>query len=202
MVGKKPWMRSLTCFVGIRRRGTFGADQSGATAVEFGFVALPFLMMVFFIINIGLYYFAINSLDKGVIDASRQILTGSAQTSGLTVGQFKTLVCNQANVGGSAIDCSKLSILVTSSTVSWADLINKAGGQSCTSNGSLSAGTGQSTDLLSTYTTSGSNNVFVLVTACYGWSGSKILPFFTFNKLSDGTTLIQSANAMAVEPFS
>ncbi len=203
MSGKMIWVRDLSFGTLARRRiGKFGSDQSGATAVEFGMVAAPFLMMIFFIVNIGFYYFAINSLDKGVTDASRQILTGNAQISGMTVGQFKKLVCSQANMGGGFIDCSKLNMLITSSTVSWADLINKAGGQSCTANGSLSAGTGQSTDLLSTYTTAGSNNVYVLVTACYGWSGSKFLPFFTFNKLSDGTTLLQSANAIAVEPFS
>ena len=179
---------------------SFASDDSGATAVEFGVVALPFLMMVFFIINIGFYYFTINSLDKGVSDATRQVLTGTAQSNNMTVGQFKSLICSQANIGGGTIDCTKLTILITSSTTGWADLIAKAGAQSCTSNGTLNASTGQASDLLAAYTNG--TSAYVMVTACYSWNGSKLLPYFNFSRLSDGTTLMQSAIAFETEPYS
>jgi Flp pilus assembly protein TadG len=184
------------------RRGArrFRANQSGAAAVEFGLVALPFLMMSFFIINIGMYYFTVNSIDKGVSDATRQILTGNAQTTNMTVGAFRTMVCTQANMGGSYIDCSKLNIMITSSSVSWADLINKSGAQSCTTNGNLNGSTGNVGDLLSQYT--GSTSAFVFVLACYNWSGSQILPYWTLATLADGSTVIQSASAFQTEPYS
>lgn len=178
----------------------FKSNQSGATAVEFGLVAFPFMLLTFMTINVGLFYFTVNSLDKGASDAVRSILTGTAQTSGLKVGDFRSLVCTQANLGGSAIDCSKLSVLMASSTTNWADLETKISAISCTSAGNLTAGTGNSTDLLSTYVNG--NSAYVFVTLCYQWELSRYLPFWNFGSFSDGSMLIQSSLAFKTEPYS
>lgn len=183
-----------------RRARSFAGNQSGATAVEFGLVALPFLMMTFFIINIGMYYYTVNSIDKGLKDATRQILTGTAQTTAMTVGGFRSLVCTQANMGGSSIDCSQLNILMTATTTNWATLIAQAGGQSCVTGGNLTNSTGASTDLLSAYTSG--TAAYVLVTACYKWQGSAYLPFLNLGTFGDGSTLIQSVMAFQTEPYS
>jgi len=194
-VGKAP----LSC-IPRKRAVSFRNDESGAAAMEFGLIAVPFVVMCFFVINIGMYYFTVNSIDNGILGATRQVLTGTAQTSGMTVGGFQQLVCTDANIGGSNIDCTKLHILLASTTTNWGALETAATTMSCVNNGSLSAGTGSSTDLLSAYT-SGSA-AYVIAIACYEWTGSQYLPFFPWATLSDGSTLIQSAIAFQTEPYS
>ncbi len=81
-----------------RGRGLFRAfrrDRSGATAIEFAIVAMPFLTVVFAIIELGLAFFVNRILDNSVADATRLIKTGQAQQQGLNEAQFKTAVCRQ-----------------------------------------------------------------------------------------------------------
>jgi Flp pilus assembly protein TadG len=67
--------------------------EDGAAAVEFGLVAVPFLAMVFAIIETALVFFAGQTLETAAADSARLILTGQAQTQGLTQGTFKDAVC-------------------------------------------------------------------------------------------------------------
>jgi len=178
----------------------FKDSESGTTAIEFGFVALPFFLMVFLIINSALFWYAQNSLDKGIADATRQVLTGTAQNTNMTVAGFQSLVCQQANLSGSYIDCSKLRVIMASSTVSWADLAAKQPGSPCLSSGKLGGSTGAGTDLLSVYT--GNASTYIWVTACYQWELSRTLPKFAVGPFSDGAMLIQSTMAFKSEPYS
>ena len=63
---------------------TFWRDERGFTAVEFAMVAMPFLMLLFGTIGIGLFFFTTFSLENAVEQASRQIRTGQAQLAGMT----------------------------------------------------------------------------------------------------------------------
>lgn len=184
----------------VRKLRAFQSNRSGATAVEFGLVAMPFVLMVTLTINVGMYYYTINSLDKGAADAVRSILTGTAQTAGLTVGDFRTLVCNQNTANGSVIDCTKLTVLMASSTTSWSDLQTKIGPLACTTAGGLTASTGNATDLLSTYVNG--QSAYVFVTLCYQWELAKYLPLFKTAAFTDGAMLIQSSIAIKTEPYS
>ena len=76
----------------IRR---FGADEQGATAVEFGIVAVPFIALMMAIIETALVFFAGQFLETTVNNAGRLIRTGQAQQQGLTAATFKTLICGQ-----------------------------------------------------------------------------------------------------------
>jgi Flp pilus assembly pilin Flp len=76
--------------------------KDGATAVEFGLVALPFLMLLFAIIETALIFFAQQTLETAVADSARLVLTGQVQKvnkddlkkQGLTeLGNFKKEVC-------------------------------------------------------------------------------------------------------------
>jgi Flp pilus assembly protein TadG len=67
--------------------------RNGATAVEFALVAAPFLALLVALLQTALVFFAGRMLDEITEEASRYILTGQAQTSNLTAGQFKTHVC-------------------------------------------------------------------------------------------------------------
>ena len=70
-------------------------DESGAAAVEFSLVALPFFAMLFAIIETSLSFFTSQVLETAVGDASRLIMTGQAQTGGMTQAQFRTEICNR-----------------------------------------------------------------------------------------------------------
>src|SRR3954454_7625312 len=69
--------------------------QDGAVAVEFGLVALPFLVLVFAILETAIIFFSGQALETAVADSARLILTGQAQTSGFDQAKFKTAVCQK-----------------------------------------------------------------------------------------------------------
>jgi Flp pilus assembly protein TadG len=73
----------------------FQTDQSGATAVEFGIVAVPFFALLFAILETALAFFAAQTLETAVTNASRLVRTGQAQDQGLTAQTFKDKVCQQ-----------------------------------------------------------------------------------------------------------
>jgi Flp pilus assembly protein TadG len=86
---------------GIARR--FVRQHDGAAAVEFALVAAPFLALLFAIMETAFVFFASQTLEATVADASRLILTGQAQTNGYSQADFKTAVC--ARVYG-LFDCA------------------------------------------------------------------------------------------------
>jgi Flp pilus assembly protein TadG len=77
----------------FRTLRAFRRREDGAAAVEFGLVLAPFLGMLFAILETALVFFAGQTLETAVADASRLILTGQAQTSGFSQQQFKERVC-------------------------------------------------------------------------------------------------------------
>jgi Flp pilus assembly protein TadG len=71
----------------------FVRRQDGSAAVEFGLVAAPFLALLFAIIETALVFFSSQALETAVADASRLIMTGQAQTQGMSQTAFKDAVC-------------------------------------------------------------------------------------------------------------
>jgi Flp pilus assembly protein TadG len=169
-------------------------NDRGAAAIEFAIVAVPFFMFVLGTIGIGLYFFTTNSLEHGVEAAARQIRTGQAQKSNITVGDFKQLVCDEA---GSYIDCTKLHVLVQHAA-SWSGITP----QSCIdSNHGMAASTGASGDQLYDYT--GGASSVVLVTVCYEWDLAQSFSFLKLGVNADGSgsAILQAATAFRVEPY-
>ncbi len=76
----------------------FKRAESGTTAMEFSFVALPFFLLLYAIIDVSLIFFASTTLENGIIGAARQIRTGEAQAANMTSEQFRTLVCDQVSM--------------------------------------------------------------------------------------------------------
>lgn len=73
----------------------FARARRGATAVEFAIIALPFLVLLFGIIELGMVFLVYTTLQNATDAAARQIRTGEFQTGGAnTKNDFKTLVCN------------------------------------------------------------------------------------------------------------
>jgi Flp pilus assembly protein TadG len=85
--------RSARSLLRLSRR--FARRRDGATVVEFAIVIIPFLALLFAIIETALVFYAGQVLETAVADSSRLILTGQAQTSGMNQAQFKNEVCGR-----------------------------------------------------------------------------------------------------------
>ena len=81
----------------------FRRDESGTSAIEFGIVALPFLVLLFAIIETSLVFFSGQVLETAVSDSARLILTGQAQAGGLNQTTFKNAVCERIT---GLLDCA------------------------------------------------------------------------------------------------
>jgi Flp pilus assembly protein TadG len=81
-------------FLPIARR--FDNNETGSAAVEFGLVAIPFFACFFAIIEVGLVFFAGQTLETAVGDAARLILTGQAQSQNFQLTDFKNKICTTA----------------------------------------------------------------------------------------------------------
>jgi hypothetical protein len=131
-------IRRKSMAAGHRRFRTlraFARRQDGAAAVEFAIVALPFFAMLFATLETAMVFFAGQTLETAVMDASRLVMTGQAQTAGLSQTQFKEKVCLGDDGQGRPIfalfDCmGKLTVNVEKySSFSAADLTRPVDGQ-------------------------------------------------------------------------
>jgi Flp pilus assembly protein TadG len=82
--------RRLPAAAAVRR---LVRQQDGAAAVEFAMVAAPFLALIFAIMETAIVFFAGQALETAAADSARLIMTGQAQTAGMSKEQFKEAVC-------------------------------------------------------------------------------------------------------------
>lgn len=73
-------------------------SDGGATAVEFGLLALPFFALLLAIFEICTMFVAQEVLQSATTRAARLIMTGQAQLTAMTATQFQQAVCAQAAV--------------------------------------------------------------------------------------------------------
>lgn len=75
----------------------FRRRQDGTTAVEFAMVGLPFMMVLFAVIETTMVFFTAQVLETAVANASRAIMTGQAVTKypnpATALANFKNDVC-------------------------------------------------------------------------------------------------------------
>jgi Flp pilus assembly protein TadG len=79
----------------LRAAALFARCEEGATAIEFGFVALPFLALTFAILQTALIFFAGQELEAAAANAARLVMTGQAQTAGYSQSDFKNAICTE-----------------------------------------------------------------------------------------------------------
>ena len=93
---------------GRRRRSRLSRsllrDSGGSAAVEFGMLALPFMLMVFAILEIGLVFVTDSILENATITTGRLVRTGQASALGMTSETFKTSLCSRMSIFSS--DCA------------------------------------------------------------------------------------------------
>ena len=81
--------------------------------MEFALVSVPFLGMVLGALQLSILFFAGQILQSAATDAGRQLMTGKAQTAGMSAAQFGQLVCAPIS---SLFDCSNLMVDVESAS--------------------------------------------------------------------------------------
>jgi len=84
--------------IGMARIVRFRHDTNGATAVEFALVAVPFIAIMFAIVETALTFFAQQAMETAVQNAARLIRTGQAQKAGMTPFEFKGKICTQIEI--------------------------------------------------------------------------------------------------------
>ncbi|WP_149758761.1 TadE/TadG family type IV pilus assembly protein [Neomesorhizobium albiziae] len=73
----------------------FCGDQSGSTVVEFGMLLLPFLLLLFAILETCISFAAGQVMANAVDDVSRQIRTGQIKADGLNATNLRNLICGK-----------------------------------------------------------------------------------------------------------
>jgi Flp pilus assembly protein TadG len=87
----------------------FRRHRRGAFSVEYAFVALPFLVLLFGIIESGFMLFNAVIIEGAAQEAARQVRTGVVQNAVDPENTFKTLLCD--NLWG-MVPCNNLTYLV------------------------------------------------------------------------------------------
>jgi Flp pilus assembly protein TadG len=96
----------------------FGGTRDAAMAVEFAFIAPPFLATLIAIFEVTIFLFAQQVLQNGAMEAGRLFMTGQEQnsftqnsdtTAQQQLAQFKTDICPQISM---MFDCNSSSLMV------------------------------------------------------------------------------------------
>ncbi len=83
--------------------------EDGTTAIEFSFIAVPFIMMAVGILEVSLMFAGGNLLEGAVADAARLVKTGQIQQNGGDESTFRAALCESAPV---LINCNDVEIEV------------------------------------------------------------------------------------------
>lgn len=98
----------------------FRKDRRGVTSVEFALVSVPFFGTLFAIIETAFAFFAAQTLETALAEATRRIMTGQAQANLAitTADQFRDqLMCDPGNrLLPVFIDCSAVKVDVRTIT--------------------------------------------------------------------------------------
>lgn len=180
-----------------RYLGRFGRHDSGATAIEMGFVFTPFMMLIFGIMGVGLFYFTETVLDQAISAAARQIRTGESHqspTGEMKVGDLRNKIC--AKTAG-LIDCTKLAIIIDNKS-NWNDVASLP---SCIDNKGSVVGS-KYNDAASVSAGAGGRSAIVTIVVCYPWSLGVKFPYLNLGNVNGGSArLIQSALIFRSEPY-
>jgi Flp pilus assembly protein TadG len=80
-----------------RGRG-FWRDRDGSAAVELGMIAIPFCMMIFAVLELGMVFVLDSVLENATIETGRLVRTGQATAESMTAATFKTRLCGRMSI--------------------------------------------------------------------------------------------------------
>lgn len=81
-----------------------GGRREGAAAVEFAMVILPFSLMIFALLELGLIFVVDSVLANATIESGRLIRTGQADAADMTAQQFRDDLCGRMSVFSTQCD--------------------------------------------------------------------------------------------------
>ena len=168
----------------IRR---LAGDREGAVAIEFAIVAIPFLFMMFSILEIGRLYALSSVLEDATMDAGRRIRTGEMQTSGASAATFRAAVCDRMSIfEGECEQRLSVDVRVMPQFANQTPPNPVAGG--AFSEGQL------------TYQPGGADDIVLVRTF---WRAPLFAPLVTqgLQKLSDGSAVLTAASTFRTEPY-
>ena len=178
-------------------------DERGVTAIEFAFVAVPFLAFIFMTIEVAFVYGGTVSLEHALEQSARKIRVGQPFAS---LDEFRNDICSNVIMMGG---CEN-QLVVDVRTV---DSLSNAGNQDVLSAYQGADGNFQQPDANDPGTYQpGSGSSVVLVNIFYKWDIIAQLPiFFNFRNggasvsplanQSDGSRLMSATMAFRNEPF-
>lgn len=183
--------------------GRFARNGRGATAVEFALVALPFVFLIFSILEIALIFLVNVTLENAVSTAAREIRTGQQQETGISgqtnVNAFRQSLCNNmswlssqclaslsssGNQNGLVVDIrapSSFASTTEPSPVVNGQLNQYSDGNNCFYSGSAGS--------------------IVVVRAFYPWMMFTPFLYNAFYHLSNGAIVLQAAEVFQNEPY-
>lgn len=172
----------------LRSSKQFAACKKGAAAVEFALVAAPFFALLVALFETAMVFFAQRVLDETADQVSRYILTGQAQTSGMTQAQFATYVCQNTlglfNCNNFMINVENYSSFASANTATPTLTFNSQG--AVTNQWSWSPG---------------SQGNIVILQIMYQWPIILGPLGFNLSNLSNGNRLLVSTIAFKNEPY-
>ena len=166
--------------------GRFARDRSGVAAVEFAFVGLPFILILYAIIETGLILTGNFLLERGSEQVGRLVLTGQlqGQEKPPSKEEFKSMICEQI---APFLKCDKLKV----------DLRSYDEFSSMQLRADMAWGSVDDSDFR--YELGGGNSISVLRTY-YEWPWEGLF----FKKVAwetGGKAVLQSISAFRNEPF-
>jgi len=164
-------------------------DERGTAAIEFAMVGMPFMMMMFGMVAVGLHFYKTFTIENAIEQAARPIRTGEAQTAGLTKAQFKANFCAYAMLTS---ECDG-QVRINVQNYALTDVITPP---ACTDAG------GALVPPASEAFAMGAANRIVLVTICYDFTLAGLIPFLQPGTMGGGSTLIQASTTFKIEPYS
>lgn len=175
------------------RLGGARKSEDGFTAVEFALVIVPFLAILFAIIEVALVYFATFALENATEQAARLIRTGQAQGGTFSADDFKQDICGRLPI---FMGCDGDLVVDVRSFATFAAAA--AGAPEPVD------GDGNLVENFQLYQ-AGNGGTIVLVSVYYKWDLIAELPTFStglgLGNLADGSRLISAATAFKNEPF-
>lgn len=164
---------------------SFIKNRKGSAAIEFAILALPFIVLIFAIIEIAIMFFVDSGLDAALHKAVRQVRVGTAKSSSWNLATFKTAVCSQLSYSFSCSANLKVRAVVITDMAS-VSKVNPI------VNGALT--------VTEDFNIGGSGD-YVLVQAFLTWD--PVLKLYTFagGRLSNGSYVLGASELFKNEPF-
>jgi len=165
----------------------FFRKRTAVTLVEFAVIAIPFFTLIIGIIEVGLVFWAGYELENATAAAARLVRTGQAQTSGYTVDQLRSQLCQNVVILSNCATNVQLSVQTfsTFAGITSPSAVNQNGGLQTSFN----------------YSPGGPGAIVFLV-AFYEWPLTTPLTRGALANLGDGNYLLQSSFAFRNEPYS